>query len=194
MHAMHYEITLPADYDMEVIHHRVRTRGLLLDDLPGLGLKAYGVRERGVDGSELNQYSPFYLWHDPAGMHSFLWDGGFRGIIDGFGRPPVQHWTVLAFEPGPAFGETPRAAGKRTELIPRETRPGDVVRLEVEALRDHARRDGVHSAALVIDPRTWELVWYTLWQDTAPAEDPVRYRVGHVSAPELAALGHGQQW
>lgn len=27
MHAMHYEITLPADYDMEVIHRRVRTRG-----------------------------------------------------------------------------------------------------------------------------------------------------------------------
>lgn len=51
MHAMQYEITLPADYDMGIIHDRVATRGALLDTFPGLGLKAYCVRERGVDGS-----------------------------------------------------------------------------------------------------------------------------------------------
>lgn len=49
MHAMQYEITLPADYDMDVIRHRVATRGHLLDDFPGLGIKAYLMRERGED-------------------------------------------------------------------------------------------------------------------------------------------------
>lgn len=195
MHAMHYEITLPADYDMQIIHRRVRERGpSLLDEFPGLGLKAYGVRERGVDGSALNQYSPFYLWHDPAGMHAFLWEGGFRGIVDDFGRPPVPHWTVLAFEEGPAFGTTPRAAGKRAEILPREVLPGDAITPAVADLTEHARRAGVHSVALVIDPRGWELVRYTLWAGDAPDEDPVRYRIGHVSTPEPAKLRRGRQW
>ncbi|GGO10638.1 hypothetical protein GCM10010116_21330 [Microbispora rosea subsp. aerata] len=37
------------------------TRGHALDDRAGLGLKAYLIRERGVAGSPVNQYAPFYL-------------------------------------------------------------------------------------------------------------------------------------
>ena len=61
MHAMQYRLTLPADYDMEIIRRRVARKGHLLDDWEGLGLKAYLVRERGVHGSPVNQYAPFYL-------------------------------------------------------------------------------------------------------------------------------------
>lgn len=49
MHAMQYEITLPSDYDMGIIRDRVATRGHLLDTFPGLGVKAYLMRERGED-------------------------------------------------------------------------------------------------------------------------------------------------
>ena len=72
MHAMQYEITLPADYDMTIIRRRVATRGSATDAFPGLGVKAYAIRERGVLGSPVNQYAPFYLWADPAGMNQFL--------------------------------------------------------------------------------------------------------------------------
>ncbi|SCD81378.1 protein of unknown function, partial [Streptomyces sp. SolWspMP-sol7th] len=58
MHAKQYEITLPADYDMGVIRRRVAVGGHVLDDRPGLGLKAYVIRERGVEGSPVNQYAP----------------------------------------------------------------------------------------------------------------------------------------
>jgi hypothetical protein len=97
MHAMQYEITLPADYDMGIIRHRVATKGALLDTFPGLGLKAYGIRERGADDSPVNQYSPFYVWQSLSGMNSFLWGNGFRGVIESFGRPAVQHWTGISF-------------------------------------------------------------------------------------------------
>jgi len=97
MHAMQYEITLPADYDMKIIHHRVATKGPLLDDFAGLGLKAYLIRERGVDASPVNQYAPFYLWNSIAGMNRFLWGPGFRGLCTDFGRPRVWQWTGLAF-------------------------------------------------------------------------------------------------
>lgn len=38
---MQCEITLPADYDMAIIRHRVATRGASTDAFVGLGLKAY---------------------------------------------------------------------------------------------------------------------------------------------------------
>jgi hypothetical protein len=56
---MQYEITLPADYDMGIIHKRVETRGRLTDGFAGLGFKAYLVRT--VDSSPVNQYAPFYV-------------------------------------------------------------------------------------------------------------------------------------
>ncbi|MFD5437087.1 DUF4865 family protein [Kitasatospora sp. NPDC127067] len=92
MHAMQYEITLPADYDMGVIRKRVADKGHLLDAHPGLGLKAYLVRERGRQGSPVNQYAPFYLWRTVEGMNGFLWGPGFRGLSADFGRPAVRHW------------------------------------------------------------------------------------------------------
>lgn len=79
MHAMQYEITLPADYDMGIIRTRVATKGHLLDAFPGLGLKAYLIRER-AGGSPVNQYAPFYLWRAPEGMNAFLWGAGFQGL------------------------------------------------------------------------------------------------------------------
>lgn len=100
MHAMQYEITLPADYDMEVVRRRVASRGHALDAWEGLGLKAYLIRERGVHGSPVNQYAPFYLWNSVEGMNSFFWGGGFQGIVDDFGRPSAHQWTGLAYEAG----------------------------------------------------------------------------------------------
>ncbi|WNI19302.1 DUF4865 family protein [Actinacidiphila sp. ITFR-21] len=38
-------------------------------------------------------------------------------------------------------------------------------------------RPGVHSVALAVDPRRWELARFTLWQDAAPEEPgSERYR------------------
>ena len=170
MHAMQYEITLPADYDMDIIRSRVDRARTMLDEFDGLGMKTYVIREHGVDGSPVNQYAPFYLWHDEHRMNTFLWDGMFDRIIASFGRPPVQHWTA----------ET----GSPTEFVVRAA----------EALKEHARRDGVHSSALVIDTRHWQLMRYTLWEGTPPKEDEVRYQILHASMPGLGLLRRGRHW
>jgi hypothetical protein len=191
MHAMHYEITLPADYDMDIIRTRVATRGSALDAFPGLGLKAFCVRERGVDGSPVNQYAPFYLWRTAEGMNSFLWGPGFRGLSGDFGRPTVQHWVGLAFEKGAATTAT--AASKRTWRLPADADPAEAIDRALEDLR--ADRPEVHATALAIDPRHWELLRFTLWStpDATP-EDEVRYRVPHLSRPELDDLTAGRHW
>ena len=194
MHVMQYEVTLPADYDMDVIRRRVATKGPALDTFSGLGLKAYAVRERGAGGSPVNQYAPFYLWNDLAGMNRCLGGDGFRGLPADFGRPAVQHWTGLAFERGPAWAAVPAAASRTTERVPGGADPATVIGRATDALRELAVTPGVHSAALAIDPRHWEIVRFTLWERDAPDTDEARYVVPHVSAPEAASLATGRHW
>lgn len=188
MYAMQYEITLPADYDMQVIRRRVAARGPALDDFPGLGLKAYLIRERGVDGAPVNQYAPFYLWASTAAMGRFLWGGGgFGGIVDSFGRPAVRHWTGIACLAGPDRSAIPRYATRRAEPMPEDTDPAALV---AEAVTELGRRAGlasVHTTALAVDPRSWELVRFTLWTRT-PVADGEPYQVLHLSTPQLGEI------
>jgi hypothetical protein len=204
VHGMNYRITLPADYDMGIIRNRVATRGHLLDGFEGLGQKAYLIRERGDGstagpgagvGSPVNEYAPFYLWNTPQGMNRFMWDGGFRHVTEDFGRPVVQHWTGLGFERGPAVEAAPRAAARRSRPLAADENPAVVFARELKELREQAGRPGVHSTALLVDPRHWELLRFTLWQDTAPDEpDTERFDVLHLSRPGLDAIETGRQW
>ncbi|MDT3398824.1 DUF4865 family protein [Streptomyces sp. B1866] len=195
MHAMQYRITLPADYDMKVVRRRVEVKGPVLDGFPGLGLKAYALRERGVGGSPVNEYAPFYLWLTPEAANRFLWGPGFRGLVRDFGRPAVEQWQGLAFEPGPATAAPPRAAVRHTERIPEDDDPAAAVVAAVAALRERARTEGLYCAALGVDPRRWELVRYTLWERRAPESEPGdRYEVAHLSAPGRPALPEGRHW
>ncbi|KAA9153708.1 DUF4865 family protein [Amycolatopsis acidicola] len=183
MYAMQYELTLPADYDMGIIRRRVATRGGSTDDFPGLGLKAYLIRERGVAGSPVNQYAPFYLWRDVAGMGKFLvGGGGFQGLVDDFGRPPVHHWTGIAFERGPV--KTPVAASKDVTRMPADL--GE----SLAEIGELAQREDVHSAALAFDPTAWRLIRFVLWSGRGPG----RYELLHLSRPELDDLPRGRQW
>lgn len=193
MHAMQYEITLPADYDMGIIRTRVATKGHLLDGFPGLGLKAYLIREREA-GSPVNQYAPFYLWNSPEGMNAFLWGAGFQGLADDFGRPEVQHWTGLAYEEGPSSGALPRAAVRLRRPVPADARPADAVGAALEETLRIAVLPGVVATALAVDPRRWELVHFTLWERPEPGTAGETYEVLHLSAPEAGRLRRGRQW
>jgi hypothetical protein len=202
LYAKQYEITLPADYDLRIIRTRVADGGHVLDDRAGLALKAYVIRERGVDGSPVNQYAPFYLWHGTGAMaHFLLGGGGFQNIIRDFGRPTVRHWTGVACHAGPARTASPRTASRRLTPIPADpdgTGLGlaEFVEREVADLRALAGRDDVHTAALAVDPHHWQLLRFVLWRDVvAPDESATeRYEVLHLSTPELDALPEGRVW
>jgi hypothetical protein len=57
-----------------------------------------------------------------------------------------------------------------------------------------AATPGVHSTAVAIDPRNWELVHFTLWEHAAPDSAGVRYQVLHLSTPQLGDIGAGRHW
>ncbi|MCF3120368.1 DUF4865 family protein [Streptomyces arenae] len=194
MHAMQYDITLPADYDMGIIRHRVASKGHLLDDFPGLGFKAYLMRERGRDGSPVNQYAPFYLWNTPEGMNSFLWGPGFQGLSDDFGRPEVRHWTALAYEDGDAAGVVARAAVRHRRSVPVPARLPEFAAELADEAGVLASKGGAVGALAAVDPRTWEAVTFSLWDHASPAGTGEVFQVLHVSSPEWAELGRGRQW
>jgi Domain of unknown function (DUF4865) len=189
VYAMQYEISLPTDYDMGIIRRRVETTGHRLDDFDGLGLKAYLIQDR-ANGAMVNQYAPFYLWNDPAGMGRFLWGGGFfTAICTSFGRPPVRHWTGVETLAGPDVDQPALSATKHTQSLTPDVDPADPVAAAVETLRQTASVAGVHSAALAVDPTRWELVHFTLWSGPEPGAVPgTRYQVLHLSTPGTKEL------
>ncbi|GAA3291687.1 DUF4865 family protein [Streptomyces cinereospinus] len=194
MHAMQYERTLPADYDMGVVRARVARLGHLLDDWEGLGFKAYLIRERGMHGSPVNQYAPFYLWRTVRGMNSFLWGGGFQGFSDDFGRPAVRQWTGLAYEPGAAAGEHARVAVRRCTPLPEGAVPAEAAGDAAREAGRLAAEDGAVGAVAAVDTARWELVHFSLWTHDAPEGEGEVFQVLHLSAPERRALPRGRQW
>ncbi|KUL46270.1 DUF4865 family protein [Streptomyces regalis] len=183
MHAMQYELTLPADYDMGIIRRRVAGKGHLLDDWQGLGFKAYLVRERGMHGSPVNQYAPFYLWNTVAGMNAFLWGGPFQGIVDDFGRPSVRQWSGLAYEEGGAAGSPAQVAVLWRQQVPDGVLSTDFM---VDAARETGRlagEDGAVLAASAVDTSRWQLIHFSLWENDTPKADGDVYEVLHMSAP-----------
>lgn len=188
MHAMQYVIRLPADYDMGVIRERVARKAHLLDRWEGLGFKVFLVRERGIQGSPVNEYAPFYLWNTVTGMNSFLWGGAFQVIPDDFGRPSVRQWTGLAYEEGGAAGSPARTAVLRRRPVPDGV---PLTGVREEAARETGRSagaDGAVLAAAVVDTSRWELVHFSLWEHDTPAADGDVYEVLHMSAPERDRL------
>ncbi|ARF77720.1 DUF4865 family protein [Kitasatospora aureofaciens] len=203
MHAMQYEITLPADYDMGVIRKRVADKGHLLDAHPGLGLKAYLVRERGQGGSPVNQYAPFYLWRTAEGMNGFLWGPGFRGLSADFGRPAVHHWLGAGLVEGTRT-DAPTTATRTTVRLPETADPAEALEQAVAELAQFAAftelparpgQSALHTAAVAVDPSRWELLTLALWHGPAPEDAPgTRYQVLHLSRPELDRLPAGRHW
>ncbi|MCK8680779.1 DUF4865 family protein [Streptomyces lichenis] len=191
MLAMQYEIGLPADYDMDVIRHRVATRGRLLDDFPGLGFKAYLIRDR-ADGAPVNAYAPFYLWRAPEGMNAFLWGAGFQGIVDDFGRPPVRQWPGLAYREGAAAAAAPQWATRRLLRIDQDASPARAVEAAEEEHERLARREGVVAAVAAVDASRWEVLRLALWAGEAPEDEGEVYRVLHLSEPERSRLPQGR--
>lgn len=89
MIGMQYKITLPSDYNMDLIKARVSENGFKTDGFDDLLFKCYLIKEKGVNGFE-NLYAPLYVWKSNIGMNKFLFDGYYDNIIKSFGWQNVN--------------------------------------------------------------------------------------------------------
>lgn len=177
MYAMQYAIGLPTDYDMQIIRDRVARTGHLLDGFGGLGFKAYLIRER-ANGAPVNEYAPFYVWHDIDGMRSFCWgEPGYSAIVRDFGRQPIRDWTVVEVATGPSALDRARSMSITTRPLPEGAPAAVVGELTGDFLRS-VRPTTVRRVAAV-DVTTWTLLLADL--SAEPPTDPADYEVLHVS-------------
>ncbi len=170
---MQYPITLPRDYDMQIIRDRVRSAGSVLDGRKGLLFKAYGIREHGVDGSPVNQYAPFYVWSSASAAAEFL--AGERAlfprVIESFGRPRIRTWLPVAGRKGPLSGEDVSTA---THWLRRLPAAEDLIKASSRLAEDVAALSAlpiVHRAVAGIDPNTWEATLFVTSASRLPDQD-----------------------
>lgn len=189
-----YAITLPADYDMQIIRSRVAARGPGFDAFPGLGIKTFLIREKGWFNAESNQYAPVYLWPSVQAIWGFVAGEGFKGILDSFGWTRIHHWWGLGF-----FADTTatqplsylRSVVKEEKFLAPGT---DLTALRSQELTEAkeavSNTPGLRARAIGLNPESWSLVHFDYW-NCAQRELPAgshSYEVLHVSAPGLDAL------
>ncbi|MBS4213551.1 MULTISPECIES: DUF4865 family protein [Neobacillus] len=90
MIATQYKITLPSDYNMNIIRDRVRNNGYKTDGFEDLKFKLYLTTERGIHNNLQNSYSPLYLWKGNNGLNKFLFNGFYDNILNSFGWQQVD--------------------------------------------------------------------------------------------------------
>ena len=183
MYAMQYQITLPTDYDMQIIRDRVTQTGHLMDGYHGLEFKAYLIQEK-TKGAPQNAYAPFYVWRDIDGMRQFCWgEPGYSAIVRDFGRHPIQDWTVQQVVAGPANCSEARSLTVKTVPLPTNTAPshctGDIT---AEFLA--TATDSTVARVPAIDVTTWTAILVELSTHVADQSptDVTAYEVLHVSA------------
>jgi hypothetical protein len=90
MIATQYKVTLPNDYDMNIIRERVRNNGHKTDGFDDLKFKLYLITEKGINRNLQNSYCPLYLWKDSNGLNKFLFKGFYDNILNSFGWQQVN--------------------------------------------------------------------------------------------------------
>ncbi|MBT2686727.1 DUF4865 family protein [Bacillus sp. ISL-47] len=90
MIAAQYKITLPSDYDMQIIKARVKKNAYKTDGFQDLKFKLYLITEKGINDNNQNSYCPLYLWKDSSGLNKFLFDGFYDNILNSFGWQRVN--------------------------------------------------------------------------------------------------------
>ena len=186
---LNYQLSLPQAFDMSALRERLPSVGRRFDHNPGLGAKAFLFREKGVHGSPVNQYAPFYLFADDEAAPEFLWGGEeLTGVVGAYGRPTGQIWIGGGYYRGPALGETPSWAVRTVARVPVDEAPAGTAAQAHAELSQRVTEPGLHSAAFGIDPRNWELLTFTMHTTRPDPRGGELYEVIHLSAPAEADL------
>lgn len=186
MLAMQYSFTLPADYDMSIIRHRIAANGHRMDGFPRLVFKAFlhAGRDPQREHARENLYAPFYLWEDNDGMNRFLSSAGFAALAASFGWPVVRTWSVWKSRLLPTLAQAGCATREIIQIAPHtaldELQQAECRQVDVD-MDEHAAL----GAVVGFEPGSWTLVRFRLWRTYQSHFDRPgvqAYEVGHLSA------------
>ncbi|NNU78081.1 DUF4865 family protein [Clostridium estertheticum] len=109
MIGMQYKVTLPSDYDMNIIRKRVSDNGFKTDGFLDLQFKAYLITEKDKNKNLYNSYSPLYIWNNNVGMNKFLFDGYYDSILNSFGWQQINIGIPFYTKMEPNFSDSTHA-------------------------------------------------------------------------------------
>jgi len=188
----HYLHRLPADYDLNAIRARGKTRGALWDDAPDLYFKGFLLREAGKYGATENSYSSLYLWRSDQAFADFLLADRYRNVTASFGRAAIETRVVLDARRGHA--QQTQFVFEETVDITRDADLGQAFIREVARNAATAVRPGLVASVTALDTLNWRVSRYVLAEsfDARPSDAAIAYEVVHLSSPLLHTLSEGR--
>jgi hypothetical protein len=182
----HYEHRLPADYDIDLIRDRAKVRGPLWDDRQELYFKAFLLRDRGKFGATAHSFSSLYLWRHDQAFRDFLVGGGYKIVIDMFGRARIESWFALDARKGP--GRDAQFAYRQDIQIDRDADLASTLSREMDRNADVARRTGTVASAIGIDVAAWTLTRVLLSEEEMTVDFGICYQMLYLARPLLDTL------
>lgn len=180
-----YAHRLPADYDMQIIRKRAAALGPEWNDAPGLGFKAFALRESGQHGAPGNVYASIYLWLKTAAAVSFLTGDRFQKVVGSFGRPRIEAWLALDVQLGGAHDASWLL--REDADVPDDAGLAEILAAEIAGNGEISRREGSVAVFTGLDVASWRLSRFTL-SAVPPRNDGIIYEVLHLAAPGRHAL------
>ena len=187
---MQYETPLPDDFDMGSVRTRVREKGGIFDQLPGMLVKFYAVNE--VATASLNEYSSIYLWSQPSFLTDFLTGDNFENYANAFARPTPRWALVKQVKGDIARLQRTRTAIRQTIGIPRKTHIGKFAK----AWEERQNTSNLLARVIAIDPARWELIDFQFTTERVTHSTGVNahvYAIVHVSQPDAAVALVGRK-
>src|SRR5258708_36766485 len=93
---VHYQLRLPADYDLGAIRKFLKQRGAVWDAAPDLYFKAFLLREAGSFAAIANSFSSVHLGQQYKAFRDWLVRCGYNIVPEPFGR--AENDTFLALD------------------------------------------------------------------------------------------------
>lgn len=176
MIGMQYIISLPSDYDMNIIKNRIRDNGNKTDGFKDLLFKCYLIQERGIDGFE-NVYAPLYIWRDSMGMNKFIFEGYFDNIIKSFGWQKINIGVPLSLDIKENFAEAKYVIEFKGTISPRMSLEhfADTIALPVED--EH----NIVGNVCIYNPDKWKYSSFIFCKNRPSLQGDNLYQIKHIS-------------
>ena len=177
MLSMQYKITLPSDYDMNIIKERILNNGFKTDGFEGLTFKCYLITEKGHNGNMQNSYCPLYLWNDISGMNKFIFDGFYDNIIKSFGWQKIETNVPFKINIHDNIQQMKYAIENIQEIKASES----ISNFEIE-IKNMFNTQSDENYIIIYNPTNWTVTYY-LFTDTLQQgiTDGTIYNILHVS-------------
>jgi hypothetical protein len=181
----HYEHRWPADYDLGLIRSRAQERGPLWDAKPELYFKGFLLRESGRFGATTSSYSSLYLWRHDEAFRDFLVNGGYKIVVDMFGRARIETRVALDARKGRSLKA--RFAYRQDIAIPPDADLETTIRGEIERNADLSARAGIVAAVIGLDAEKWVFTRVLLSENEC-TDAGTCYQILHLAQPLLDRL------